>query len=95
MLYEVITNKIIGGCTYFVTHPGGRSFDTYPVNSLEAESRKMSRFWDFGYTPSSAIEERDNDKEASSNNNARITSYNVCYTKLLRDFPILIFRADL
>jgi hypothetical protein len=27
-----------------VNHPGGRSFDTYPVNSFEAESRKMSRF---------------------------------------------------
>jgi uncharacterized protein (DUF2126 family) len=36
-------NKVIGGY-YFVNHPGGRSFDTYPVNSFEAESRKMSRF---------------------------------------------------
>jgi uncharacterized protein (DUF2126 family)/transglutaminase-like putative cysteine protease len=54
-LIDTWNNKVIGGCTYFVTHPGGRSFDTYPVNSYEAESRKISRFWDFGHTPSSTI----------------------------------------
>ncbi len=56
LVFDIVdtwNNKIIGGCTYFVTHPGGRSFDTYPVNSFEAESRKISRFWDFGHTPSS------------------------------------------
>jgi uncharacterized protein (DUF2126 family) len=41
----------------FCNHPGG-SFDTYPVNSFEAESRKMSRFWDFA-TPSTSIEVRE------------------------------------
>jgi len=60
MVFDIVdtwNDRIIGGCTYFVTHPGGRSFDTYPVNSYEAESRKISRFWDFGHTPSSTIEQ--------------------------------------
>ncbi|MEL1242388.1 transglutaminase family protein [Flavobacterium flavipallidum] len=56
-LVDTWNNKIIGGCTYFVSHPGGRSFDTYPVNSYEAESRKISRFWDFGHTPSTTIDQ--------------------------------------
>ncbi len=60
LVFDIVdtwNNKVIGGCTYFVTHPGGRSFDTYPVNSYEAESRKMSRFWDFGHTPASVTEQ--------------------------------------
>ncbi len=60
LVFDIVdtwNNRVIGGCTYFVTHPGGRSFDTYPVNSYEAESRKISRFWDFGHTPSSTVEQ--------------------------------------
>ena len=41
----------IGGCTYHVSHPGGRSYETFPVNAFEAESRRTNRFWNFNYSP--------------------------------------------
>jgi uncharacterized protein (DUF2126 family)/transglutaminase-like putative cysteine protease len=50
-LFDSWMSRSHGGCEYHVTHPGGLSHEKFPVNSFEAESRRLARFFRMGHTP--------------------------------------------
>ncbi|MEO0391727.1 MAG: transglutaminase family protein [Pseudomonadota bacterium] len=50
-LVDTWNGRSVGGCTYYAVHPGGRNFETRPVNEQEAQGRREVRFNPTGHTP--------------------------------------------
>ena len=92
MVFDLVDswkNQVIGGCTYHVSHPGGRSYDVFPINALEAESRRINRFRETDYTPGAIEYRATQNRTTSFNENIPNQEGSISYIQLVEnpEFP--------
>ena len=66
LVFDVVDRynaRSIAGFMYHVVHPGGRSYDVFPTNSIEAEARRRTRFSTFVHDPQSLVLPSEVDRE--------------------------------
>jgi len=65
-LVDTWLQRSMGGCAYHVAHPGGRNYESFPVNAYTAESRRLSRFTTHNATTGTILAAKSNFELAGS-----------------------------